>query len=78
MCLAIPGRLVEVGEREAVVDLDGVRRSISTILLEEPPEVGDWVVIHVGFAITRLDVTEAETTLALLREALRENDTRSP
>ncbi|MCC7077931.1 MAG: HypC/HybG/HupF family hydrogenase formation chaperone [Acidimicrobiia bacterium] len=78
MCLAIPGRLVEVGEQDAVVDLDGVRRKVSTILLAERPAPGDWVVVHVGFAITRLDAAEAETTLALLREAMREHDAGRP
>lgn len=69
MCLAVPGRLVEVEGSEAVVDLDGIRRRVSTMLLAEPPEVGDWVIVHVGFAISLLDPAEAEATLDLLRTA---------
>lgn len=48
------------------MDLDGVRRKVSTALLETV-EVGDYVILHVGFALTRLDVDEAEATLALFR-----------
>jgi hydrogenase expression/formation protein HypC len=74
MCLAIPGQLVEVGDNEATVDIDGVRRVVSTLLLDTPAQVGDWVVIHVGFAIAPLDPAEAEATLALLRVAVLDAD----
>ncbi len=65
MCLALPARVVEVHPGQvATVDLDGVRRKVSTALLEDVA-VGDYVLLHVGFALTRLDVEEAEATLAL-------------
>lgn len=65
MCLALPARVVELHpDQVATVDLDGVRRKVSTALLEEV-EVGDYVILHVGFALTRLDVEEAEATIAL-------------
>lgn len=68
MCLAIPARVVElVDGDEAVVDLDGVRKRISLALVEEVG-VGDYVILHVGFALQKLDQEEAEATLALLRE----------
>lgn len=69
MCLAVPARVVEVGEGdEAVVDLDGVKKRISLALVEDVA-VGDYVIVHVGFALQKLDIAEAEATLALLREA---------
>ena len=69
MCLAVPARVVELGEGdEAVVDLDGVKKRISLALVEDVA-VGDYVILHVGFALQKLDVAEAEATLALLREA---------
>lgn len=68
MCLAIPARVVAlVDGDEAVVDLDGVRKRISLALVEEVG-VGDYVILHVGFALQKLDQAEAEATLALLRE----------
>ena len=68
MCLAIPARVVELCDKdEALVDLDGVRKRISLAMVEDV-EVGDYVIVHVGFALQKLDVEEAEATLALFRE----------
>ncbi len=68
MCLAIPVRVVELlGAEQAVVDLDGVRREVSLALVDGV-HVGDYVILHVGYALTRLDPAEAEKTLALFRE----------
>jgi hydrogenase expression/formation protein HypC len=76
MCLGIPGQIVEVADAEsgtAVVDIGGVRReaNIAFIVDEDHPAagcVGDWVLVHVGFAMSRIDSEEAERTLALLQE----------
>ena len=67
MCLGIPVKVVEVDGQSAVVDVGGTRRENSLLLLDEV-EAGDWVILHAGFAIQRLDEEEAERTLALLRE----------
>jgi hydrogenase expression/formation protein HypC len=67
MCLAVPARVVSIEEQEAEVDLSGVRRRISVVLTPEV-RVGDYVVIHTGFAINVLDEKEAEETLKLFRE----------
>lgn len=66
MCLAVPARVcaLESGER-AQVELGGIRRSISVALTPEV-RVGDYVIVHVGYAIGVLDTEEAEQTLALL------------
>ncbi len=75
MCLAIPMKLIERGEFDGVVELDGVRRRISLMLLPEA-EVGDHVLVHTGYAIGRVDEREAEELLALFRryadEGIRE------
>lgn len=76
MCLGIPGQIVEITNPElqlALVDVGGVKRSvnIACIVDEEHPVaacLGDWVLIHVGFAISRLAPQEAEETLRLLAE----------
>ncbi|MGH9267072.1 MAG: HypC/HybG/HupF family hydrogenase formation chaperone [Acidimicrobiales bacterium] len=74
MCLGIPGQLVEIvdlGQHRAIADVDGVRREINLGLVTNEPggvNVGDWVLIHVGFAMSKLDEEEAERTLSFLRE----------
>jgi len=69
MCLALPVRVVElVGADDAVVDLGGIRKQISLALVEGVA-VGDYVILHVGYALTKLDADEAEKTLVLFREA---------
>jgi hydrogenase expression/formation protein HypC len=73
MCLAIPGRVVELVDevnRIATVDVAGVRRNVSVGLLDaegDGAEPGDWVLIHVGFAISKVDEREALATLTLLQ-----------
>jgi len=68
MCLAIPACIVEIlHDDQAIIDLAGVRKEISLALLDEA-EVGDYVIVHVGYALTRLDREEAEKTLALMAE----------
>ena len=69
MCLAIPVRVVElVGDDEAIVDLDGIRKQISLALVDGVT-VGDYVILHVGYALSKLDPEEAARTLALLASA---------
>jgi hydrogenase expression/formation protein HypC len=76
MCLGIPGRIVEVTDEElqlAIVDVGGVRRSVNIAFIvddDHPPAscVGQWVLIHVGFAMSRIDEAEAAQTLSLLTE----------
>lgn len=72
MCLAIPGKIVELVDDEnriAKVDVGGVRRNVNVAMLdEEGVRVGDYVLIHVGFAMSKIDEREAEETLRLLRE----------
>jgi hydrogenase expression/formation protein HypC len=75
MCLAIPVRVVELlGEATAMVDLDGIRKEISLALLDGVA-VGDYVIMHVGYALARLDPEEAERTLVLFAAAATEPPT---
>ena len=73
MCLAIPGQLIEIVDepnRLARVEVAGVRRTVNIGLLEgaDEPGPGDWVLIHVGFALSKIDEAEAMATHRLLRE----------
>ena len=68
MCLAIPAQIVELVDpvgRIAKVEISGVRRNVSVALCPEA-DVDDWVLIHVGFALSRIDEHEARETLAVL------------
>ena len=68
MCLAIPARVVEVRpNQQAIIDLAGVRKEISTALLEAV-QVGEYVIIHVGYAIGKIDADEARRTLEMFAE----------
>ncbi len=71
MCLGIPGRIVEIVDAEnclAKVDVSGVQRTISVRLLEKDmPEPDDWVLVHVGFAMAKIDEKEALLTLAAVQ-----------
>ena len=70
MCLAFPAQIIELLPAEqAVVDLDGVRKTVSVLLLEDVA-VGDFVMVHVGFALAKVDAEEAAQTLALMKEAM--------
>jgi hydrogenase expression/formation protein HypC len=75
MCLAIPGQIVELVDPEhqiARVDVVGVRRNINVSLLQDEQgggaRPGDWVLIHVGFALSKVDEEEAQATLRLLEQ----------
>jgi hydrogenase expression/formation protein HypC len=68
MCLAIPARVEHLGDDEtALVDFGGVRKTISLALVDDVA-VGDYVIVHVGFALQKLDEDEARATLALFAE----------
>jgi hydrogenase expression/formation protein HypC len=72
MCLGIPGRIIEFVDEAnhiAKADVSGVRRYVNVALLrEEGIGVGDWILIHVGFAMSKIDEKEAQETLDLLKE----------
>ncbi len=69
MCLAIPARVVELPEPDvAVIDVGGVRKRVSLALVDDVA-VGDYVIVHVGYALTKLDPEQAARTLATFAEA---------
>jgi hydrogenase expression/formation protein HypC len=72
MCLAIPAQINQIlddGEHQAVVDILGVRRKVNVQLLEtDPPQPGEWVLIHVGFAMSKISADQAAEQLDLLRQ----------
>ena len=69
MCLAVPARIVKIVNNLATIDIDGVRKEVGLQLLDDA-RVGDWVIVHAGFAIHNIDESEAVESLRLLREAV--------
>jgi hydrogenase expression/formation protein HypC len=68
MCLAIPSRITRIENEMATIDVDGVQRQASLLLLEDAG-VGDYVIVHAGFAIQKIDEVAALETLKFLKEA---------
>lgn len=72
MCLGIPGRIVEIkddaGLRMGMIDFGGVRRDVCLAYLDEDVQVGDYAIVHVGFAISKVDEDEAKRTFEILKE----------
>ncbi|NCO61742.1 MAG: HypC/HybG/HupF family hydrogenase formation chaperone [Deltaproteobacteria bacterium CG_4_8_14_3_um_filter_51_11] len=67
MCLAIPARIVEINELMATVDMDGTRRQASLLLVDNAA-LGDYVIVHAGFAIHKIDEAQAMESLRILRD----------
>lgn len=71
MCLAIPGLVCEIlNDKRVMVDITGVRREADTTLLEESLDIGDYVLVHTGFIIQKLDSEQAKEDLKLWDEIL--------
>ena len=67
MCLALPCKVVAIDGEDATIDVSGMKKGISLALLDDVA-VGDYVIVHVGYALTKLDPEEVEKTLALFAE----------
>lgn len=71
MCYAIPAKIMELGGDTAVVDYGGVEKKVNVTLVEKP-KVGDYILIHAGFAIKKLQKKSAEESLAIIRKSMAE------
>lgn len=67
MCLAIPAKIIEIKDEIGTIDMDGVKRKVSLILLEDP-QIGEYIIVHAGFGINKIDETAAEESLKILRQ----------
>ena len=74
MCVGVPMRIVSIDGSDAIAEIDGVRREASLMLMDEMVREGDFIIVHAGFAISRLDEEDAKETLALMREAFKPED----
>ncbi|MBF0229430.1 MAG: HypC/HybG/HupF family hydrogenase formation chaperone [Desulfamplus sp.] len=69
MCLAVPSKIIEIKNNVATVDVDGVRRDASIMLLDNV-KLGDYVIVHAGFAISKVDEEAARQTIQDMRDML--------
>ena len=70
MCLAVPMEIKSIKDNIAEVEVGGVRNQVRLDIIDEQPEVGDFVIVHAGFALRRLDREEGLETLKLFQEGL--------
>lgn len=68
MCLAVPSRIIRIENSTATIDVLGAQRDISLLLIEEDVKVGDYVLVHAGFAIQKIEQNYAEETIGLFRQ----------
>lgn len=73
MCLGVPGRIIEINGSVATVDFWGIRRSVFLDIVDEPVEVGDYILNHVGFAIRRIPTESIGETMSMYEQLMREN-----
>ncbi|MEI6306411.1 MAG: HypC/HybG/HupF family hydrogenase formation chaperone [Deltaproteobacteria bacterium] len=74
MCLGVPMKVISIEGDFAIAETDGVQKEANVMLLGEEIAVGDFVIVHAGFAISKLDPVEAEETLQLMREVFSPED----
>jgi len=73
MCLAIPARIIKIENGMGLIDMEGTQREVS-LLLQEDAKVGDYVIVHAGFAIHKIDEEAAMESLKILRQIASELD----
>lgn len=71
MCLAVPSKVISIANNTAVIDVYGARRAISLLLMEGEVHVGDYVLVHAGFAIQKVQEDMAQETLGLFKQLIK-------
>lgn len=74
MCVGVPMQVMSIDGSSAIAEIDGVKREASLMLLAEEVKVGDYVIVHAGFAISLLDEEDARETIAMMREVFNPAD----
>ena len=73
MCLAIPGKILEINENSALVDFDGIKQNVIIALIQNP-EIGKFVIVHAGYAIEMMDEKEAKEAIDQWKELAEDQD----
>jgi hydrogenase expression/formation protein HypC len=74
MCVGVPMQVISIEGDQAVAEVDGVKREASLMMLDQEVKIGDFVIVHAGFAISKLDQEDARETLAMMRELFTPED----
>jgi hydrogenase expression/formation protein HypC len=74
MCLAVPSRIVSINDLLATIDVCGARREISLMLLPEEVQIGDFVIVHAGFALQKIDPEAGNEALRLIKELVESEE----
>ena len=74
MCLAVPSRVISINEMIATIDVHGARREISLMLLPDEVKEGEYVIVHAGFAIQKMDREAGEEALRLIQEIVESEE----
>jgi hydrogenase expression/formation protein HypC len=77
MCLAVPSEIVSINNLVATIDVSGARRDISLMLLPEEVRVGDFVIVHAGFALQKIDREAGQEALRLIKELVESEEFRA-
>ncbi len=72
MCLAVPSKIIEIDGPMATVDVMGLKKQVSLMLLPEEPKIGEYVLVHAGFAINKMEPAEAEEALKIFEKIFKE------
>lgn len=74
MCLAVPSKVISVDDLMATIEVHGARKDVSLLLMPEPVQTGDYVLVHAGFAIQKVDENAARESLRTLNAIIRQMD----
>lgn len=72
MCLAVPSKIIDIDGYMATVDVMGLRKQVSLMLLPEEPQIGDYVLVHAGFAINKMEPQEAQEALKIFEKIFKD------
>jgi hydrogenase expression/formation protein HypC len=68
MCVGVPSKIVKIEDSMAIIDVEGAQREVSLLLLDEPAEIGDYVIVHAGFAIKKIQEEDAHENFRLMKK----------
>lgn len=74
MCLAVPSKIVKIKDMMATIDVHGARRDVSLLILPEDVEIGDYVLVHAGFAIQKVDRQAGDEAIRLINEIINQEE----
>ncbi len=78
MCVGVPSKIVKIDDSMARIDVEGAQRDVSLLLLDEEVQIGDYVIVHAGFAIRKIHEEDAHENLRLMKEMFGVEDMAPP